>query len=624
MLTGTRRAALVAAAVAAIVTAANASGGAYFSQSWGWVALAFLVPATVLLILGQVAAPGRLRIAFATAVGALAVWIALSTIWSISVSSSIREVERMLVYVAVALAVALVLRRGDRPAVVAGTLLGITLVSSYGLVTRLFPEHFDFAADLVNDNRLAAPVGYWNAFGLLSALGAIVAVGVVAHARRPVFAALAGATVPALVTALYFAFSRGSWIAVFFGVAAAVALDPRRISVLWSLAAHAPATIVAVTVASRQEALTNMEASLATASREGTRLAWVLAALVVCSAVLALVAHSLARRIPVAARVRRGFTAILAAGAVGMVVVAVAAAGGPASAVDELRDRFESPLAAGPDLNDRLFSVSGTGRADTIRVAWRGGLDHPVFGSGAGTFEILWYEERPHSEGLPQPLIVRDAHSLYAETFDELGIVGVVLLAVALLVPVVAAIRSRRSRLVAPAFGAYVAWVAAAGLDWHWEMVGLTMTALLAGSVGLLASERRSRELMLPGSRLALFGLTATLSVLAVWSLVGNQALFAGAAAVARKDWSAARDHAVRADSLLPWSYEPDIVRGDAAAGLGDREGALRAYRDAVATDPRNWVAWLRLAQVARGAESGAAYDRVRRLNPLEEGLPGE
>ena len=70
------------------------------------------------------------------------------------------------------------------------------------------------------------------------------------------------------------------------------------------------------------------------------------------------------------------------------------------------------------------------------------------------------------------------------------------------------------------------------------------------------------------------------------------------------------------ARALLVWSPEPDFVRGDAAAGLGDREGALRAYRDAVETDPRNWIAWLRVAQVARGAERAAAYDRVRELNP--------
>ena len=89
----------MAAAVAAIVVAANASDGAYFSQSWGWVALAFLIPSTLLVIFDRVSVPGRLRIAFASLMGALGVWIALSTIWSISLPASAREVERMLVYV---------------------------------------------------------------------------------------------------------------------------------------------------------------------------------------------------------------------------------------------------------------------------------------------------------------------------------------------------------------------------------------------------------------------------------------------------------------------------------------------------------------------------------------------
>ena len=138
-MTRTQRTYVVAAAVAAIVTAANASQGAYFSQSWGWVALAFLVPTTVLLILDRVDVPGRLRVAFAALMVALAVWIGLSAVWSISAPASIREVERALVYVAVALAVALVLRRGDGPAVLAGASTGIVLVVSYGLATRLVP-----------------------------------------------------------------------------------------------------------------------------------------------------------------------------------------------------------------------------------------------------------------------------------------------------------------------------------------------------------------------------------------------------------------------------------------------------------------------------------------------------
>ena len=142
-MTRTQRTYVVAAAVAAIVTAANASQGAYFSQSWGWVALAFLVPMTVLLIVDRVDVPGRLRVAFAALMVALAVWIGLSAIWSISTPASIREVERALVYVAIALAVALVLRRGDGSAVLAGVGHRACTCLGYALATRLLPDRFD-------------------------------------------------------------------------------------------------------------------------------------------------------------------------------------------------------------------------------------------------------------------------------------------------------------------------------------------------------------------------------------------------------------------------------------------------------------------------------------------------
>jgi O-antigen ligase len=608
------RTAVVAASVASVVVAANGSDGAYFSQSWGWVALAFLVPTTVLLILDRVTVPGRLRVGFAVSVGALALWVALSAMWSISSSASVREVERMLVYLALALAVALILRRGDGPGLVAGALGGITLTSAYGLGTRLFPDWFEAYDDPINMYRLAEPLGYWNALGLLSSMGLVLAIGVVAHARRTSVGVIAAAPIPVLALTLYFTFSRGGWAALALGLGAAIAADPRRFRMTWTALVVGLPSGLCVMYAARHDALTTEDAPVAAAVRDGHRVAVALGLVIAASAVAALGARALAKRVTLTRRARRVFDVALAGSAVAMAVAGVVAAGGPSG----IQERFNAEPIAGVDLNDRLFSVSGNRRSEQLRVAWESGGEHPLVGNGAGAFEYLWYENRPNV------LVVRDGHSLYMETFAELGIVGLVLLAGALLVLVVGGIRARRQRFVASAFGAFVAWLAASAFDWHWEMVGLTMTALLAGSVGLLASERRSRGLMLPGSRLALFGVTATLSVLAVWILVGNQALFAGREAVARKDWSEARDHAVRAQSLLPWSHEPDLVRGDAAAGLGDREGALRAYRDAVAKDPRNWVAWLYLAQVARGAERGAAYDRVHRLNPLEEGLPGE
>jgi O-antigen ligase len=601
------------------VVAANASSGAYFSQSWGWVALAFLVPATVLVIVDRVRVPGRLRVAFAVGMGALTLWIVLSSVWSLSPSASAREVERMLVYVALALAVALVLRRGDAAGVYGGVFAGVVALASYGLATRVLPDRFGFDDDPFNGYRLAEPLGYWNSFGLLAALAAVLGVGVVAHARRGSLAALAAATVPLSMTALYFTFSRGSWVALGFGAAATVALDPRRVRVLCSLIAVAPIAVVAVAVASRQEALTTAGSSVAVATREGHRLAWALAALAGLAAAVGWLAHRVADRVPLRRRGRRIANIALAAAVCACVGVVLVAAGGPAAAVSELRERFEAaPTAAGPDLNDRLFSFSSNGRTETLRVAWDVGIEHPLGGQGAGTYEYVWYERRPSQQ------IVRDAHSLYAETFAELGIVGLVLLIAALAVPVVAAARARRTRLVAPGFGAYAVWVAAASLDWHWEMVGLTVAAMLAGGVALLAAERRSGAALDAGSRLALVGVTGTLSVLAVWSLVGNQALFAAQDAVARKDWREARDDARRAQALLFWSHEPELVLGDVAAGFGDRPRALAAYRESVADDPENWVAWLHVAQVARGAERSAAYDRVRQLNPREEGLPGE
>jgi hypothetical protein len=293
--------------------------------------------------------------------------------------------------------------------------------------------------------------------------------------------------------------------------------------------------------------------------------------------------------------------------------------GGPKAVATSLRDRFEADLVLqSSDLNDRLFSLSGTGRVDHVQVAWDAARARPVVGNGAGTYEYFWYLLRP------TPFDVRDAHSLYVEMLAEVGVVGLVLLVLALVLPAIGAVRARRSRFVPAAFGAYAAWAMHSALDWNWEVVGVTSTALLAGGACMLAAERRRGAPLRSVARVPVLAGAVLLSVAAVVSLVGNQALFAGRAAVRAEDWGSGRDHARRAEALLPWSIEPLIVLGDAEAGLGNRAGALGAYREAVAKDGENWVAWLRLAQVARGAERTAAYARVRALNPLEEDLPGE
>ena len=143
-------------------------------------------------------------------------------------------------------------------------------------------------------------------------------------------------------------------------------------------------------------------------------------------------------------------------------------------------------------------------------------------------------------------------------------------------------------------------------------MVGVTLTALLAGSAGLVAAERGRAARSSSGSRLALVRRGGTLSVFAVWSLVGNQALFAAREAAAREGLERRHaTHARRAQALLFWSHEPDLVLGDAAAGLGDREGALRAYREAVDDGS---------AQLGRVAPAGPGRTRRRDGPPRTTG----
>jgi O-antigen ligase len=618
-LTRTRRTWVVAAAVAAIVTAANASQGGYFSQSWGWIALALLVPTTVLLILDRVEIPERMRAAFAALVVAYTLWIALSAMWSISSAATIRELERMLVYVALALAVALILRRGDAPAVLGGAAFGVTLICTYALCTRLIPDHFHTDSQPIDSNRLAAPLGYWNSLGLLAGMGVLMAFGFVAHARRDLLALAGGCAVLVGLVTIYLTFSRGAWLALAIGFMAAVVLDPRRIRLLWTSLVVATPAALCVAYASSLDGLTREGTTSGTLERDGHRLTVVLCIAAVASAVAACGARWTSRQIRVSERGRRRFAVGLALVALAGIVGALALAGGPRTAYEQAKDRFNaSPSSSSVDLNDRLFSISGNGRSEQLRVAWNAAHERPIVGNGSGTFEYLWYQHRRTS------LVVRDAHSLYMETFTELGAVGLTLLLAALIAPAIGAFAARRARVVPAAFGAFIAWTAASAVDWHWEMVGVTMTALLAGAAGLLMAERRRRRVMHRRVRLALTLATCVLSIAAVWSLVGNQALFGGREAVARRDWSDARDDARRAKALLFWSAEPNLVLGDAEAGLGDRQAALKAYRDAVATDPRSWVAWLRVAQVARGAERADAYRRVRELNPREEGLPGD
>jgi O-antigen ligase len=129
-------------------------------------------------------------------------------------------------------------------------------------------------------------------------------------------------------------------------------------------------------------------------------------------------------------------------------------------------------------------SISMGDRSAYWRAAASDASAHPFVGSGAGSFDDYWLVHRPIAA------YVQDAHSLYLETAAELGVVGLVLLGCALLVPLATAVATRRQPYVPVAGAAYVTFLVHAGLDWDWEMPATTLAGL-ACAAALLGSARR-------------------------------------------------------------------------------------------------------------------------------------
>lgn len=197
-----------------------------------------------------------------------------------------------------------------------------------------------------------------------------------------------------------------------------------------------------------------------------------------------------------------------------------------------LAARFAAPA---PDERDarRLLDVSGHGRTELWRIAWREGIDHPLAGGGAGTWARTAIADRGTTT------VPANAHSLPLETFAELGLAGVLLLAAFLAL----VLRAARAEPVALAVGA--AWALQSCADWTWQLPAATLPALLCAG----ALSRRGAPLR-PGA-----GVAVAAAALAVGAAAGLHGLGASLLESGSRSPAAAR--------LLPWDARPWVARGD-------------------------------------------------------------
>jgi hypothetical protein len=590
----------------------GAAHGGYFSSSWGWATVVLVGVFVWALTIRVVARPTAAEAAFLAGLAGLACWYALSTTWG-TASASLDQMFRVILYVVGAAAAWALVRRGSAPALLAGALTGSTGIAGYALATRLFPYRLG-TFDSIAGYRLATPIGYWNALGLLCAVAFLLSLALAASTASPRRGALAAAPAPLLLVALYFTFGRGSWISLGIGLVVALALDPRRLRLTAAAAAVGLPAGIGVFVASRAPALTHLNSTVARAAHDGHRLALGLLVLVLVAAGLGAELAILRRRVSLPANAPRIFAIALAALAAAAVTAGFVQLGGPSAAARRAWHSFATPaptLKTQANLQSRLFSFSGSGRAALWTAAWHDAQAHPLLGSGAGSYQAYWLQHRT------TPLQVKNAHSLYLETLAELGVVGLGLLVLALGAPLVAAVRARRRPGVAIAAGAYVAYLAGAAVDWDWQITSVTLAALLVG-VAILAAARPDEEREAsPKLRYGALGVALAIGVAGFVFLVGNMFLSRASTAASAGHWTAAARDAQRASSWLPWSTAPWQQLGEAQLAQGDTAAAQASFRTAIRKDSGDWNLWFDLARASTGKQQTAALARASTLDPL-------
>ncbi len=466
-----------------LVPALGRVQGGYFPHSWVWTTP---VAAAAYGALLSRSFGGGLRRGWLWAVAALALlaWTAASALWSANSSQSVLEARRAVLYASVVLALLALARRGSASALVAGTHAGVSGLLVYALARHLLGAQHYYAFE---GALLAQPLGYANAVGILAVLGLLLGVHLAMDAGRHAHRLAAAAALPLLVLALSLTGSWGSVLALAAGGAVAVALGNAR-SVVGAVVAAGPGSVVLVALAA---ALGFTNGHVAPPRRDGALLAAIAVAVALATA---LAASRLRGRVPAFRPSRRIALALLAAAAV-VAVAGIAAAG-----------------ASQP-------------RSGYWHVAWQREIaSRPLGGTGAGTFGFFWMRSK---------IVLTlggalDAHSLYVETLAELGLVGLVLLAAFLLLPL-RGLRRRDGPMTAAA-AAYVAFLVHAGVDWDWELPAVTIAALACGAA-LLLGDGEQPDPPPPAARAA--ALAAALALGAI-GLAGTRSTTVPAAAPAR------------------------------------------------------------------------------------------
>jgi hypothetical protein len=559
--------------------------------------------------------------------GVLAALTAVSVLWSVQPDDTWLEANRTLSYLAAfGGGIALVRLAPERwSGVLGATLLACTIVSVYALTTKVFP------GALAPDEtyaRLREPFGYWNAVGLMAALGIPGCLWL--GARRSGHSALNALAYPAcgiLLVAILLAYSRGSLLAAVIGCAFWFAVVPLRLRGVAVLAPSALGAVLVTTWAFSQDALSKDDVLLDLRTTTGHELGVALVAMVLALGAAGLAVGFLTARRAPGPQVRRQagvwILLVLALVPLGLAVGLAFSERGLGGSISKGWTELTDPNARTPANDPGRLTAVGSVRSRYFNEALKIGKARPVLGAGAGGYATA----RPRFRN--DDLDVRHAHGYAFQTFADLGILGLAVNLALLLAwwrPARRATGLGRGWRAQP-FGpervgllTLTAIVVVFGVhsfvDWTWFVPGTAVLALLcAGWLAgrgpqhdaLAAAEpprRRLRERLRIGARdrprLALAGVLVAMAAVAAWATAQpERAVNAGDDALqlaSDRHYDAALAAIADARSADPLSVEPLFDLAVVEGLKGRQDLARQALERAVRLQPQNPTPWLRLA----------------------------
>jgi hypothetical protein len=420
-------------------------------------------------------------------VGLLAVLVAvkgLSLTWSIAQTETVNELLRSSIYLAsFTLAVSSLSSRRLVGPFIDGMCLIAGALAGYGVLQKTRPV--EYPSNTADGVRVGSTLEYANTVAVVLGMGIVLGLGRMTQLKNPIARGLYAVLILIFGVILYFTFSRGGMAALGVGLVGLFIVSGSRLQMFANLLLiFGPFTWLIVR-AQELESLFRWVSAEDVRTADGLAFRSYLIVAVLATFLLQVVYAILVEHYELPQSLRRPL------GVAAVVAVLVGVGALSATMIGEQRNSggvlgaFTSSLEKTEDVSGRLTSFSSNSRSNYWRVAWDEWKEHPLEGTGAGTFSYTWQQNRPDFSG------VKQVHNVFLEQGTETGILaflaltGFAVLLTGYLMRAAWRANGERKVLLAGLTGTVITYFVSSALEWHWYIPPSTIFFFLLAGVAV-------------------------------------------------------------------------------------------------------------------------------------------